>query len=116
MDPDHQGLATGESNGSYARILREDPKRPGLLFLGTESAMYVSFDDGDSWQSLMLNLPTTSSTTRTSRSQYRGTAGRALGVFSQDARVAAVGLAGGEALGDEGPRLSVIARAIDYGL
>ena len=55
-----KGLATGESNGSYARILREDPKRPGLLFLGTESAMYVSFDDGDSWQSLMLNLPTTS--------------------------------------------------------
>jgi len=54
------GLATGESNGSYARILREDPERPGLLFLGTESAMYVSFDDGDSWQSLMLNLPTTS--------------------------------------------------------
>jgi len=54
------GLATGESNGSYARILREDPKRAGLLFLGTESAMYVSFDDGDSWQSLMLNLPTTS--------------------------------------------------------
>ncbi|HMA41115.1 MAG TPA: hypothetical protein VKP10_13665, partial [Gemmatimonadales bacterium] len=54
------GLATGESNGSFARILREDPKRPGLLFLGTESAMYVSFDDGDSWQSLMLNLPTTS--------------------------------------------------------
>ncbi|HMC53899.1 MAG TPA: hypothetical protein VKH19_01905 [Gemmatimonadaceae bacterium] len=54
------GLASGESNGSYARILREDPKRPGLLFLGTESAMYVSFDDGDSWQSLMLNLPTTS--------------------------------------------------------
>ena len=55
-----KGLATGESNGSYARILREDPKRPGLLFLGTESAMYVSFDDGDSWQSLMFNLPTTS--------------------------------------------------------
>jgi photosystem II stability/assembly factor-like uncharacterized protein len=55
-----KGLATGESNGSYARILREDPKRPGLLFLGTESAMYVSLDDGDSWQSLMLNLPTTS--------------------------------------------------------
>ena len=54
------GLATGESNGSNARILREDPKRPGLLFLGTESAMYVSFDDGDNWQSLMLNLPTTS--------------------------------------------------------
>jgi photosystem II stability/assembly factor-like uncharacterized protein len=58
--PITNGLATGESNGSYARILREDPKRPGLLFLGTESAMYVSFDDGDSWQSLMLNLPTTS--------------------------------------------------------
>ncbi|MFQ6045419.1 MAG: sialidase [Gemmatimonadales bacterium] len=42
---------------SYARNVREDPVRPGLLYLGTENALYVSFDDGESWQSLMTNLP-----------------------------------------------------------
>ena len=40
--------------------VREDPKRKGLLFAGTEGAVYVSFDDGDHWQSLRLNLPATS--------------------------------------------------------
>ncbi len=42
---------------SYARNVREDPVRPGLLYLGTENALYVSFDDGESWQSLMTNIP-----------------------------------------------------------
>ncbi len=42
---------------SYARNIREDPVRPGLLYLGTENALYVSFDDGGTWQSLMTNLP-----------------------------------------------------------
>ena len=42
---------------SYARSIHEDPVRPGLLYLGTENALYVSFDDGDNWQSLMTNLP-----------------------------------------------------------
>jgi photosystem II stability/assembly factor-like uncharacterized protein len=54
------GLATGQPSGSFARVLREDPKTRGLLFAGTESGMYVSFDDGDHWQSLQLNLPNTS--------------------------------------------------------
>lgn len=54
------GLATGEASGSFARVVREDPKTRGLLFAGTESGMYVSFDDGDHWQSLQLNLPNTS--------------------------------------------------------
>jgi len=40
--------------------VREDPVRKGLLFAGTENAVYVSFDDGDHWQSLQLNLPHTS--------------------------------------------------------
>ena len=40
--------------------VREDPKRKGLLFAGTERTVYVSFDDGDHWQSLRLNLPATS--------------------------------------------------------
>jgi len=40
--------------------VREDPKRKGLLFAGTERAVCVSFDDGDHWQSLRLNMPATS--------------------------------------------------------
>ena len=39
--------------------MREDPKRRGLLYAGTEHGVYVSFDDGASWQSLRLNLPDT---------------------------------------------------------
>jgi photosystem II stability/assembly factor-like uncharacterized protein len=42
---------------SYAHIIREDPVRRGLLYLGTENSLYVSFDDGDHWQPLQLNLP-----------------------------------------------------------
>jgi len=54
------GLPTDQPSGSFARVIRADPKRAGLLFAGTESGMYVSFDDGDQWQSLQLNLPNTS--------------------------------------------------------
>jgi hypothetical protein len=42
---------------SYAHCIREDPVRRGLLFLGTENAIYVSFDDGENWQLLQMNLP-----------------------------------------------------------
>jgi photosystem II stability/assembly factor-like uncharacterized protein len=42
---------------SYAHIIREDPVRRGLLYLGTENALYVSFDDGEHWQSLRENMP-----------------------------------------------------------
>jgi hypothetical protein len=42
---------------SYAHCVREDPKRKGLLYLGTENAVYVSFNDGGSWQPLQTNLP-----------------------------------------------------------
>ena len=42
---------------SYAHCIREDPTRAGLLYLGTENALYVSFDDGDNWQPLQANLP-----------------------------------------------------------
>lgn len=54
------GMRTDQPSGSFARVIRSDPKKPGLLFAGTESSVYVSFDDGDNWQSLMLNLPNTS--------------------------------------------------------
>lgn len=42
---------------SYAHCIREDPTRRGLLYLGTENAIYVSFDDGGRWQPLQTNLP-----------------------------------------------------------
>ena len=54
------GLPTDQPSGSFARVIRADTKRANLLFAGTESSMYVSFNDGDTWQSLMLNLPNTS--------------------------------------------------------
>jgi hypothetical protein len=54
------GLPTGQVGGSATRVIRADTKRAGLLFAGTESGMYVSFSDGDDWQSLQQNLPTTS--------------------------------------------------------
>ena len=44
----------------YAHIIREDPVRKGLLYLGTENAIYISYDDGEHWQSLQLNLPPSS--------------------------------------------------------
>jgi photosystem II stability/assembly factor-like uncharacterized protein len=44
---------------SYARHVLEDPVRPGLLYLGTENALYLSFDDGARWQSFQNNLPAT---------------------------------------------------------
>jgi hypothetical protein len=42
---------------SYAHVVREDPKRRGLLYAGTENGLYVSFNDGDTWQPLQNNLP-----------------------------------------------------------
>ncbi|KKL18107.1 hypothetical protein LCGC14_2478830, partial [marine sediment metagenome] len=42
---------------SYAREILEDPVRPGLVYLGTENALYVTFNDGDTWQPLMNNMP-----------------------------------------------------------
>jgi len=46
-----------ESPLSYTHVLREDPARPGLLYAGTENAVYVSFDDGTSWTALQSDLP-----------------------------------------------------------
>ncbi len=53
------GLPTDQPTGSFVNVVREDPRKQGLLFAGTETSVYVSFDDGDHWQSLRLNLPTT---------------------------------------------------------
>ena len=53
-------IVTGIPDNENVNAVREDPKRKGLLFAGTERTVYVSFDDGDHWQSLRLNLPATS--------------------------------------------------------
>ena len=54
------GLPQNQPSGSFARFVRGDTQKRGLLFAGTESGVYVSFDDGDRWQSLQQNLPNTS--------------------------------------------------------
>ena len=53
-------VVNGIPNSAYVHVVREDPIRKGLLFAGTELGVYVSFDDGDHWQTLQLNLPVTS--------------------------------------------------------
>jgi hypothetical protein len=52
-------ITNGVDDGvlSYTRWIHEDPVRPGLLYLGTEASLYVSFDDGANWMSLHTNLP-----------------------------------------------------------
>jgi len=57
-----QLITNGVAADSFLRGVRQDenPESKGLLFAGTESGVYVSFDDGDHWQSLQLNLPFTS--------------------------------------------------------
>jgi photosystem II stability/assembly factor-like uncharacterized protein len=52
-------IVNGLPEDAQAGALREDPKRKGLLFAGTQTSAYVSFDDGDHWQTLQLNLPAT---------------------------------------------------------
>jgi len=52
-------IVKGIPTDDFPRAIREDTKRKGLLFLGTETSAYVSFDDGAVWQSIRLNLPVT---------------------------------------------------------
>lgn len=55
-----QLIAKGLPDSMFARVVREDPVRRQMLYAGTENAVYVSFNDGDDWNSLQLNLPTAS--------------------------------------------------------
>src|SRR5204863_7133268 len=50
-------IVNGIPEGAYVRAVREDTKRKGLLYAGTEIGVFVSFDDGAHWQPLQLNLP-----------------------------------------------------------
>ena len=50
-------ITNGISSEHFTRVLREDPEQKGLLYAGTETGMYISFDDGANWKSFQLNLP-----------------------------------------------------------
>jgi photosystem II stability/assembly factor-like uncharacterized protein len=50
-------ITDGIDEGHFTRVVRVDPKRKGLLYAGTESGMYISFDDGKSWSAFQMNLP-----------------------------------------------------------
>ncbi|MGH9698313.1 MAG: WD40/YVTN/BNR-like repeat-containing protein [Candidatus Acidiferrales bacterium] len=54
-----KNVTSGLPEHSYVHVVREDTMRKGLLFAGTETGVYVSLNDGDSWQPLQLNLPVT---------------------------------------------------------
>ena len=50
-------ITTGIAKDAYTRVVREDPTRKGLLYAGTETGLYISFDDGKNWKPFQLNLP-----------------------------------------------------------
>jgi photosystem II stability/assembly factor-like uncharacterized protein len=83
------GLPRDERTGSWVNILRSDPKQPGLLFAGTETTVYVSFDNGGHWQSLRQDLPTTSIRDLVIHTDYHvndlviGTYGRGLWILDE---------------------------------
>ncbi|HKD86700.1 MAG TPA: hypothetical protein VKB58_18270 [Terriglobales bacterium] len=54
-----QKIVNGFSQDEMVRVVREDPKRKGLLYAGTDTSVFVSWDDGDRWQPFSLNLPAT---------------------------------------------------------
>jgi len=50
-------IVNGIDNQHFTRVLRADPNKQGLLYAGTETGMYISFDDGSNWQAFQMNLP-----------------------------------------------------------
>src|ERR1700674_472132 len=52
-------ITTGIPDGAFTRVIREDPNKRGLLYAGTETGIYLSFDDGANWQSMQFDLPVT---------------------------------------------------------
>lgn len=52
-------IVTGLPDGSWVNVVRQDPAQSKLLYAGTRTGVFVSFDDGDHWQTLQLNLPRT---------------------------------------------------------
>ena len=78
-------ITNGIAEGAFTRVVREDPNKRGLLYAGTETGMYVSFDDGANWQSMQLNLPVTPITDlaihKREKELVAATQGRAFWIF-----------------------------------
>jgi len=78
-------ITNGIPDGAFTRVIREDPNKRGLLYAGTETGIYISFDDGANWQSLQLNLPVTPITDlaihKREKELVAATQGRAFWVF-----------------------------------
>ncbi len=91
-----QRIDEGLPEDTFVRVVREDPARKGQLYAGTESGMFVSFNDGDDWHSLKLNLPPVPITDLTIRHDTLVAATQGRGFWTLDdlfmVRVAAQGL------------------------
>lgn len=78
-------IVEGIADEAWARVVREDPVRRGLLYAGTEAGAYVSWDDGNHWQSLQLNMPLTPITDLRVQEQHNdlvaATSGRAFWIL-----------------------------------
>ncbi|WP_299337937.1 glycosyl hydrolase [uncultured Psychroserpens sp.] len=76
-------ITNGINSEHFTRVLREDPKQKGLLYAGTETGMYISFDDGKNWKPFQLNLPIVPITDLTIKENNLivGTQGRSLWII-----------------------------------
>ena len=78
-------ITNGIPDGAFTRVVREDPNKRGLLYAGTETGIYISFDDGANWQSMQFNLPVTPITDlaihKREKELVAATQGRAFWIF-----------------------------------
>ncbi len=78
-------ITTGIPERAFTRVIREDPNKRGLLYAGTETGLYLSFDDGANWQSMQFNLPvvpiTDLAVQKRERDLVAATQGRSFWVF-----------------------------------
>jgi photosystem II stability/assembly factor-like uncharacterized protein len=78
-------ITNGIPDGAFTRVIREDPNKRGLLYAGTETGIYISFDDGANWQSMQFNLPVTPVTDlaiqKRDKELVAATQGRAFWIF-----------------------------------
>lgn len=80
-------ITTGIPDNAFTRVIREDPNKRGLLYAGTETGMYVSFDNGEHWQTFQFNLPTVPITDlavhKRDRELVAATQGRSFWIFDE---------------------------------
>jgi photosystem II stability/assembly factor-like uncharacterized protein len=96
-------IDAGLPEDTFVRVVREDPKRPGQLYAGTEAGMFVSFNNGEDWQSLKLNLPPVPITDLTIRQDTLVAATQGRGFWTLDDLFMVQAAASG--LDDGGPHL-----------